>query len=129
MQLKILLPFRVFADETGVSRIVAETHDGSFGLLPHRRDCVAALVPGILTYQSDADGEVFVAIDEGLLTKMGDEVRVAVRRATRGSDLAQLRAAVQSEYLTLDAIQQSAIEATRKLESSFVNRFARFHNE
>lgn len=129
MRLKVLLPFRVFADETGVSRIVAETHDGSFGLLPRRRDCVAALVPGILSYESDADGEVFVAIDEGLLTKMGDEVWVVVRRATRGTDLAQLREAVQRDYLTLDAIQQSAREATRKLESSFVNRFARFKNE
>ena len=129
MRLKVLLPFRVFADETGVSRIVAETHDGSFGLLPHRRDCVAALMPGILSYQNDVDDEVFIAIDEGLLTKMGDEVWVAVRRATKGTDLAQLREAVQNDYLTLDAIQQSASEATHKLESSFVNRFARFHNE
>jgi len=129
MRLKVLLPSRVFADETGVSRIVAVTHDGSFGLLPHRRDCVAALMPGILTYQSDVDGEVFIAIDEGLLTKMGDEVWVAVRRATKGTDLAQLREAVQNDYLKLDAIQQSASEATHKLESSFVNRFARFHNE
>lgn len=129
MRLKVLLPFRVFADETGVSRIVAETHDGSFGLLPHRRDCVAALMPGILSYQNNVDDEVFIAIDEGLLTKMGDEVWVAVRRATKGTDLAQLREAVQNDYLTLDAIQQSASEATHKLESSFVNRFARFHNE
>jgi hypothetical protein len=48
MNLKILLPFQVFADKADVSRIVAETRDGSFGLLPHRLDCVAALAPGIL---------------------------------------------------------------------------------
>ncbi len=129
MHLKVLLPFRVFADETDVSRIVAETHDGSFGLLPHRRDCVAALVPGILTYQSEAAGEVFVAVDEGVLTKTGDEVRVAVRRATRGTDLAQLRDSVQHDYLTLDALQQGVRAATSKLESGFVGRFARFHGE
>ena len=51
MNLKVLLPFQIFADKTGVSRIVAETHEGSFGLLPHRLDCVAALTPGILIYQ------------------------------------------------------------------------------
>ena len=33
MNLKILLPFQVFAEKTGVSRIVAETRAGSFGLL------------------------------------------------------------------------------------------------
>ncbi len=49
MHLKVLLPFQVFAENTGVSRIVAETREGSFGLLPHRLDCVAALVPGILS--------------------------------------------------------------------------------
>lgn len=129
MRLEVLLPFRVFADETGVSRIVAEAHDGSFGLLPHRRDCVAALVPGILTYESEAEGEVFMAVDEGVLTKIGDEVRVAVRRATRGTDLAQLRDAVKHDYLTLDSLQRGVREATRKLESGFVGRFARFHGE
>ena len=71
MNLKILLPFQVFAEKTGVSRIVAETREGSFGLLPHRLDCVAALAPGILTYETDAEGEVYVAVDEGVLVKTG----------------------------------------------------------
>jgi F-type H+-transporting ATPase subunit epsilon len=38
MHLKVLLPFQIFAEKTGVSRIVAETCEGSFGLLPHRLD-------------------------------------------------------------------------------------------
>lgn len=129
MRLEVLLPFRVFADVTEVSRIVAETHDGSFGMLQHRRDCVAALVPGILVYESEADGEVFIAVDQGVLTKVGEHVRVAVRRASRGTDLAQLRDAVQRDYLTLDALEQGARDATRKLESGFIGRFARFHAE
>ncbi len=129
MHLKVLLPFRVFADKTGVSRIVAETREGSFGLLPRRRDCVAALVPGILTYESDADGEVFVAVDEGVLVKIADVVQVSVRRASSGADLASLRDAVRRDYLTLDAIALGARAATQKLESGFVGRFARFHGE
>ncbi|WP_269849304.1 hypothetical protein [Methanosarcina horonobensis] len=43
MNLRILLPFQIFAEKKGVSRIVAEGREGSFGLLPHRLDCVAAL--------------------------------------------------------------------------------------
>ena len=54
MNLKVLLPFQIFAEKTGVSRIVAETREGSFGLLPHRLDCVAALTPGILTYETES---------------------------------------------------------------------------
>ncbi len=129
MHLKVLLPFRILLDVADVSRIVAETHDGSFGLLPRRRDCVAALVPGILAYESEGDGEVFVAVDEGVLVKFGDEVRVAVRRASRGTDLERLRDAVLHEYLELDALELGARAATQKLESGFVGRFARFHAE
>ena len=32
MNLKVLLPFHVFADKQEVVRVVAETADGSFGL-------------------------------------------------------------------------------------------------
>jgi F-type H+/Na+-transporting ATPase subunit beta len=56
--LRSFCPFRIFAEKTGVSRIVAETSAGSFGFLPHRLDCVAALAPGILIYQVGAEGEV-----------------------------------------------------------------------
>src|SRR5580698_641129 len=95
MHLKILLPFRIFAEKTGVSRIVAETREGSFGLLAHRLDCVAALGPGILIYQTGADPELYVAVDEGVLVKTGLDVLVSVRRATGGADLGKLRDAVK----------------------------------
>ena len=49
MNLKILLPFKIFAERTGVLRIVAETREGSVGLLPRRLDCVAALAPAELS--------------------------------------------------------------------------------
>ena len=129
MTLKILLPFQIFAEKTGVSRIVAETHDGSFGLLPHRLDCVAAIAPGIFTYETAADGEVFVAVDEGVLVKTGPDVLVSVRRALVGKDLGQLREAVTKEFLTLDEHEQSVRSVTAKLESGFLRRFATFQHE
>ena len=117
MSLKILLPFQVFAEKTGVSRIVAETAEGSFGLLPHRLDCVAALVPGILTYQTAAEGEVLVAVDQGVLVKTGMEVLVSVRRAMVGNDLGQLRAELEQEFLTLDEQEQNVRSVTEKMAS------------
>ena len=129
MTLKVLLPFQIFAEKTGVSRVVAETHEGSFGLLPHRLDCVAALVPGILTYETEADGEVFVAVDEGVLVKAGADVLVSVRRALGGKDLGQLREAVTKEFLTQDEHERSVRTVMAKLETGFLRRFATFHNE
>ena len=129
MKLRVLLPFGVFAEKDGVSRIVAETREGSFGLLPHRLDCVAALVPGILTYETEGQGEVFVALDEGILVKTGQDVLVSVRRAQAGDDLGSLRDAVEHEYLALDAQEQDMRTAMAKLETGFLRRFASFQHD
>jgi len=129
MHLKVLLPFRVFAEETGVSRIVAETREGSFGLLPHRLDCVAALAPGILIYETEADGEVYVAVDEGVLVKSHLEVLVSVRNAIAGTDLGQLREAVEREFGTLTDREENIRSVLAKLESGFISRLAEFHRE
>lgn len=129
MNLKILLPFKVFAEKAGVSRIVSETHGYSFGLLPHRLDCVAALTPGILIYETDADGEVFVAVDGGVLVKTGPNVLVSVRRAMGGASLGQLRQAVEDEFLTLDEREQNVRSVMAKLETGFLRRFATFQHD
>jgi F-type H+-transporting ATPase subunit epsilon len=129
MNLKVLLPFEVFADKTDVLRIVAETPAGNFGLLPHRLDCVAALAPGILTYETEPDGEVFVAVDEGVLIKTGPDVFVSVRRALGGKGLEQLRDAVTKEFLTLDGREQSVRAVMTKLETGFLRRFAALSHE
>ena len=129
MHLKVLLPFGIFADETGVSRIVAETPEGSFGLLPHRLDCVAALAPGILVYQTGADSEVYVAVDEGVLVKTGLDVLVSVRNAMGGTDLGQLREAVERDFLSLNAREQNVRSVMAKMESGFIRRLAEFEHE
>ena len=126
MNLKVLLPFQIFAEKAGVSRIIAETPTGSFGLLPHRLDCVAALAPGILIYETAAEGEVYVAVDEGVLVKTGPDVRVSVRRALGGTDLGQLHEAVEREFLTLNEHEQNVRSVMAKIESGFIHRFAEF---
>ena len=128
MNLRILLPFRIFADKNGVVRIVAETSAGSFGLLPNRLDCVAVLVPGILIFEMKEEDEVYVAVDEGILVKTGTEVLVSVRNAIEGNDLASLRESVKKEFLNLDAQEQNVRRVMAKMESGFIRRFAEFHS-
>jgi F-type H+-transporting ATPase subunit epsilon len=129
MHLRILLPNEIFADKTDVLRIVAETTDGSYGLLEHRLDCVAALVPGILTYETKQEGSVYLAVDEGLLVKTGPNVLVSVRQAIAGKDLEHLHDAVQKQFLTFDQQEMSVRDAVRKMEAGFAGRFAEFMYE
>lgn len=128
MELKVLLPFGIFAVKTAVSRIVAETPTGYFGLLPHRLDCVAALVPGILTYENAAEGEAYLAVDEGVLVKSGLVVLVSVRNAIGGTDLDQLHEAVEREFLDLDDRERKVRSVMAKMESGFIRQIAGFHH-
>jgi len=136
MHLRVLLPFGLFADQPSVTAIVAESLEGSFGLLPRRLDCVAALVPGILSYRTrdkggasvDGESESFIAVDEGVLVKTGTEVRVTVRRALAGDDLAGLRAAVEREFRVHDEEAQEARAVMARLEMGFLRRFVGFQH-
>ena len=108
---------------------MAQTLQGSVGFLPHRLDCAAALAPGILTYETDEDGEVDLAVDEGVLVKAGMDVLVSVRDAIGGTDLDKLHEAVKREFLNLDEQEQKARSVLAKMESGFIHRFMEFQHE
>lgn len=129
MTLKLLLPTGVFVDTTEVSRIVAETREGSFELLPHRLDCVAALAPGIFTYDSPASGTVYLAVDGGVLVKAGPEVLVSVRRAIAGPDLDHLHEAVKQQFIKHNSEEATVRTALNKMEGGFVSRLLEIQHE
>jgi F-type H+-transporting ATPase subunit epsilon len=129
MKLKVLLPSRVFVDKTEVLRIIAETDAGSFGILPRRLDCVAAIVPGILTYETEAEGEQYLAVNGGVLVKTGPEVLISVRNAIRGTDLSRLREKVEQEIRALNEQEKQVRSVVAKMESDFIRRLVEFHHE
>jgi F-type H+-transporting ATPase subunit epsilon len=129
MNLKILLPFHVFAEKAEVLRIVAETHEGSFGILPHRLDCVAALAPGIFTYETPQDGTAYLAVDEGVLVKAGQDVLVSVRHAIGGVDLGQLHETVKRQFLAIDQQERDVRLVIAKMEGGLLGRLAEFQHE
>ncbi|MDO6518176.1 F0F1 ATP synthase subunit epsilon [Zobellia uliginosa] len=120
MELHILLPFKIFLKISGVRRIVVDTNAGSYGFLPHRLDCVAALVPGILIYETEDGQEHYVAVDEGMLTKRDAYVGISVRNAIAGASLGKLRDAVEREFIYLDEKERDVRKAVAKLETEFI---------
>jgi F-type H+-transporting ATPase subunit epsilon len=122
MNLKILLPFKVFADIKNVSSIVMETSEGSYGLLPQRLDCVAALVPGIFTYETEGTSH-YVAVDNGVMVKAGAQVLVSVRNAVGGADLGKLGDLVKKDFKSEDENQKKVTTVIAKLERGFIYSF------
>ena len=129
MNLKILLPFTIFANLQNIKRIVVETSGGQYGFLPQRLDCVAALMPGILTYESTSGGARYIAIDKGILVKAGENVMVSVRNAIGGSDLGKLHESVEKEFKELDENEKNIRSVMAKMESSFMVRLQKFQKQ
>ena len=129
MNLRIFLPSRMFADKNDVVRLVVETLRGSWGILPHRRDCVAVVVPGILTFETKTEGVAYAALDVGMLVKTGADVHISVRRAVLGGDLGSLRETVEREYAVLDQTEREVRHVSEKLENGFLRRMVALHRE
>lgn len=121
MRLKVILPMKVFIYQK-VTKVVAEAEDGSFGILPKHIDFVAALVPGILSFES-INGEEFVAIDEGVLVKCGSDVMISTRKAVKSKDLGELRQTVEYEFKILSEQEKKTRSILAKLEVDFAKRF------
>jgi len=117
MRLKVVLPMRIFLDQE-VTKVVAEAANGSFCLLPKHIDFVAALVAGIISFESEK-GEEYLAVDEGVLVKRASEVRVSTRRAVRSKDLGELKQIVKQEFRTLDERERKTRSILAKLEADF----------
>ena len=117
MRLKVVLPMRIFLDQE-VTKVIAEAANGSFCLLPKHIDFVAALVAGIISFESEK-GEEYLAVDEGVLVKCASEVRVSTRRAVRSKDLGELKQIVKQEFRTLDERERKTRSILAKLEADF----------
>jgi F-type H+-transporting ATPase subunit epsilon len=128
MNIEILLPFRIFAEQSAVSRMVVETSNGSLGLLPNRLDCAAVLVPGILMYEASSV-VTYVALDDGVLVKAGADVRISVRRAVGGSNLEELKDTVQRSFAVTDQRQRDVRVALSKMEAGIVGQLSRWRHE
>ncbi len=128
MNLKILLPSGVLLDEE-VEKITAEAENGYFTMLPRHVDFVAALVPGIFSYLTPAGRERYLAIDEGVAVKKGEEVFVSTARAVPGDDLAFLQETVENELKTLGENEKKARTVMSRLEADTLRRFTRLGGE
>ncbi len=122
MRLRILLPTEILL-EAPVRKIVAEAPNGFFCLLPRHVDFVTALVPGILSYEAEDGRERFAAVDEGILVKVGRDVRLSCRDAVAGLELERLERAVADRFRKRRDQERKARSSIARIEANFVRRF------
>ena len=124
MRLKIFLPAEVFLD-TDITKVVAESPFGSFTLLPRHVDLTTALTSGILAYEGASHGRKYVAVNEGILVKQGEDVMISTRMAIEG-ELGGLHERVEEFLTDIDEKERKARSAVARLEADFIRRFVEF---
>lgn len=122
MRLQLLLPQRVLLDRDGVRKVVAESHHGSFVLLPNHVDFALPVLPGILLYETE-EGESVVGVDRGFLVKEGARVRISVHDAVPAAGLEEVRRVVRERFHTVGEREARARSAMARLQASFYRRF------
>ncbi len=121
MRLKVMLPMKVLIDQE-VDKVIAEAENGHFCILPKHIDFVAALVPGILSFETGKEEE-FLAVDGGVLVKCSGEIVVSTRKAVRSKNLGKLKQTLEEEFRVLDDREKKTRSILSKLESDFTRRF------
>ena len=121
MKLVLSVPTGVLVD-TSVRKLVAEADHGSFCVLPRHADTATLLVPGLLAYWGANGDEVIVAVDEGVLVKTGEQVRVACQRAVVAGDLGSAEATVRERFQTQSEREKRARSALLGLEADIIRR-------
>ena len=85
--------------------------------------------PGILTYETETEGDVYLAVDQGVLIKAGMDVLISVRNAIGGTNLDTLHEAVKREFLNLGEQEKNVRSVLAKMESGFIHRLMEFQHE
>lgn len=125
MRLTIAIPNRIAVDEP-VAKVSARGRHGAFTLLPRHLDYVVLLEPGILTYAGDDGTERYVAVDGGVLTKTGPDVRVSTLAAVPGDRLDDLERTVADTFRRLDETEQSTRLAQARIENQVLHEMFEF---
>jgi F-type H+-transporting ATPase subunit epsilon len=120
-QLKMMIPLRTVVDQE-IRKLKAEGVHGTFVILPRHVDCAIELKPCLLSYEQE-DGEIYYAIDGGLLVKCGQEVKVITPQLAGDAPLGELQASVRAMLQDVGDQEARARRALQRIETDIVRRF------
>jgi len=121
MQLKVFIPSGKILD-VAVEKVIAEDVKGSFCLLPKHIDCVRILVAGLLIY-SEKNEEKYVGIDDGVLVKCKDEVRIGTKKAIENVELGAMKNKIEEKVVKVQEYEKKVRNILTELEIDFIKRY------
>ena len=122
MNLRVVTPREVVIDERA-TKVTVRAEDGARTFLPRHIDFVTALAPSVVSYLRPGGQEGFVAVDEGVLTKAGDELLVSAAYVIVGERLGELQRRAEEQFREREDRERVAHTALARLEANIIRRF------
>ena len=122
--LKILAAERVFYDGACVS-LTVPTLDGLYGVLARHEDFILAVVPGTLTFRTDAGEETVAAVSGGVLKMEDSAALLLADTVERADEIDERRAERAAERAKEELLQKKGTQEQRLAEQHMARALSR----
>lgn len=106
-----------------IKKVIVETLNGYYTLLPKHVDFAAAMRAGIVVYTTNDGKEKYVACHHGVVVKKADAVTITVHNAVTGETLEELSQVINYEFKQNEEYRKELNSAMARLELGIVRGF------
>ena len=127
MELKVITPTEIVLS-CPIQKIMIEGIDGFRTLLPKHMDFITALKPSIVTYTTQ-DHPMYLACNQGLFVKCGDQISISTPWAVIGSDLTKLKQQIKQAFQEMDQQRKEVGVSMARLEIGLTKGLVQLRQE
>lgn len=120
MNLKIYSPIEMFLDED-VKKLTFKGKEGVTTILPNHIDYVSSFETNIMSYVDKDGNKKFMALNNGVLVKYANKVRLTAYKAILGDSLEELKKKINQATETEGNIEKEISKNLKQLEYYMFN--------
>lgn len=118
--LRIVTPAKIMEKEITSVRLKDET--GFFGILKGHTNFITVLVPSLVYYTDSNGKEVFLAVDEGILSVREGSVTITSREVYESDDAEKLAEIIENTLAKRDESEMAFREMFGGIERAFMEK-------
>jgi len=111
----ILSPLETILDEE-VKKISLKGKEGSYSIFPNHLDYISSIKTNVLYYVDKHNKTYYVAINEGILVKCGNHVKLSVFSGIKGTDIKELEKKIAENIRQAEEAKKAYITSVTNLE-------------
>lgn len=120
IDLKIYSPIEMFLDED-VKKLTFKGKEGYLTILPNHIDYVSSFETNVMTFIDKNDNEKYIALNNGILVKYSNKVRLTAYKVLIGNSIKELREKINQATELENDIEKEINKNLKQLEYYMFN--------